>query len=353
MRGGEKMLESLLELFPDADIWTHVYRPAALSARLRRQRVFTSYINKLPFASKLYPFYLPLMPGALLSFDLQSYDLIISSEAGPAKGVVAAPDAHHICYCHSPMRYIWDRYHEYARASNAVMRFFMRRFAVPLRLWDVASANLVDRFITNSHYTARRIRRYYNRAADVVFGPADTEAYYGRARAPLDYYLCLGQVTYNKRVDIAIEACISLERKIIVAGAVSDKKLISRYRKSRFVRFAGRVSEEEIKELFSTARALLFPGVEDMGLVPVEAAAAGCPVIAYREGGACDTVKEGVTGLFFDRQDAAACAQAIERFEQNEAAFQDRAAFSEQTRLFSKAAFLERIKKIVEERRRI
>ena len=347
------MLESLLELFPDADIWTHVYRPLALSARLRRQRVFTSYINKLPFASKLYPLYLPLMPGALSSFDLQSYDLVISSEAGPAKGVVPAPDAYHICYCHSPMRYIWDRYHEYVRASNVIMRFFMRRLSARLRLWDVCSANLVDRFITNSHYTARRIRRYYNRAADVVFGPADTEAYYDLPRRPGDHYLCLGQVTYNKRVDIAIEACISLERKIIVAGAVSDKKLVFRYRKSRFVHFAGRVSEEAIKELFSTSRALLFPGVEDMGLVPIEAQAAGCPVIAYREGGACDTVKDGITGLFFNRQDAASCAQAIERFEQNEAAFQDRAAFTEHTQLFSKAAFLERVKKIAAERVRI
>jgi glycosyltransferase involved in cell wall biosynthesis len=353
MRGGEKMLEALLEIFPSADIYTHVYNPEAVSALIRSRRVFTSGINRLPFAKKLYQLYMPLMPGALMEFNLQRYELIISSESGPAKGVVPNPNAYHVCYCHSPMRYLWDMYHEYFRDSNPAVRFFMKRLIPSLRIWDICSANLVDRFITNSHYVARRIKRIYNREAGVVYGPAPIEKFLGVERKPADYYLFFGQVTGYKRADIAIEACVRSGRKLVVAGGGVKKKDIKKYAKTGLVRFAGRVSDEAAASLFAGARALLYPGIEDLGLVPVEANAAACPVIAFREGGVLDTVKENVTGLFFDEQTPEALIEAMDRFEKNEALFSDRSQFHTHVEQFSKAAFIGRVRKIIDERKRI
>jgi glycosyltransferase involved in cell wall biosynthesis len=301
MRGGEKMLEALLEMFPDADIYTHVYNPNLISKFINSKRIFTSRINNLPFATKLYQLYLPLMPTALMDFNLQDYDLVISSESGPTKGVVPSPNAYHICYCHSPMRYLWDMYHEYSRTANPLVRVFMKYFTPSLRIWDITSANLVDRFITNSHYVKKRIKRIYNREAEVVYGPASIEKFLDKERKPSDYYLFFGQITGYKRVDIAIEACIKSGRKLVVAGAGLKKRDIKKY-KSNLVHFTGKVSDEEAAVLFAEARALLYPGIEDLGLVPIEANAAGCPVIAYRDGGALETINENVTGVFFDEQ---------------------------------------------------
>jgi glycosyltransferase involved in cell wall biosynthesis len=347
MRGGEKMLEALLELYPEADIYTHVYNPKAVSALIKNKRVFTSRINRLPFAKKLYQFYMPLMPNALMDFNLQEYDLVISSEAGPAKGVVANPDAYHLCYCHSPMRYLWDMYHEYFRGTNPLVRFFMKRLIPSLRLWDITSANLVDRFVTNSNYVAKRIRRIYNRDAEVVYGPADIEQFISVERKPSDYYLFFGQLTGYKRADIAIEACIKSGRKLVVAGAGAKKKDINKYKKTGLVTFKGRVSDDEKAKLFSEAKALLFPGIEDLGLVPIEANAAGCPVIAYRCGGALDTVKETVTGIFFDEQTPDSLIKAMDQFEANQGQFNNRELFNAHVRQFSREAFKERIQRIV------
>jgi len=353
MRGGEKMLEALLEMFPQADIYTHIYNPQAVSSLIKSKRVYPSRINRLPFAKKLYQLYMPLMPDALMDFNLQRYDLVISSEAGPAKGVVANPNAYHLCYCHSPMRYLWDMYHEYFRGTNPLMRFFMKRLIPSLRLWDITSANLVDRFVTNSNYVAKRIRRIYNREAEVVYGPAPIEQYLTVERKPSDYYLFFGQLTGYKRVDIAIEACVKSGRKLVVAGAGAKKKDINRYKKTGLVTFKGRVSDDEAAALFAGARALLYPGIEDLGLVPIEANAAGCPVIAFREGGAADTVKENITGLFFDEQTPESLIAAMERFERDEVTFSRRKVFNEHVQQFSKAAFIDRMRKVLEERKRI
>jgi glycosyltransferase involved in cell wall biosynthesis len=293
------------------------------------------------------------MPNALNDFNLQDYDLVFSSEAGPAKGVVPNPDAYHICYCHSPMRYLWDMYHEYFRKSGFITRFFMKRLIPGLKLWDVASANLVDRFITNSHYVAKRIKRYYNRDAEVVYGPASIEKFLSVERKPEDFYLFFGQLTGYKRADIAIDACIASGRKLVVAGAGAGKKEISRYERTGLVSFKGRVSDEELKSLFAGARALIFPGIEDLGLVPIEANAAGCPVIAYRKGGVLDTVRENVTGLFFDEQSPASLIKALDRFEAEESRFNDREAFTRQVQQFSREAFKERIRRITAERKRV
>ncbi|MCL2066592.1 MAG: glycosyltransferase [Treponema sp.] len=353
MRGGEKMLEALLEIFPQADIYTHVYNPRAVSDAINRHKIICSRINRLPFAKKLYQLYMPFMPNALMDFDLQSYDLVISSESGPAKGVIPNPNAYHICYCHSPMRYIWDLYHEYLRGTKAPVRFFMKRLIPSLRIWDIASSNIVDRFITNSRFVAKRIERIYNRKAKVVYGPVDIGQFANIERKPTDYYLFLGQITGYKRADIAIEACIRSGRKLVVAGAGAKKNDIKKYEKSGLVTYKGRVTDDEIHKLYASAKALLFPGIEDFGLIPVEACASGCPVIAYRMGGAMDTVKENITGLFFDEQTPESLIQSLDFFEKNEAMFKDRHQFSSHVQQFSKASFIERIKRVIEERKRI
>ncbi|MDR1108254.1 MAG: glycosyltransferase [Spirochaetaceae bacterium] len=353
MRGGEKMLEALLELFPEADIYTHVYDPAGVSALINSHRIYTSSINKLPFARRLYQKYMPLMPHALMEFDLQKYDLVISSEAGPAKGVVPHPQAYHLCYCHSPMRYLWDMYHEYSQKSAPPVRFFMKRLVPSLRVWDVCSANLVDRFVTNSSYVAKRIRRCYNRDAEVVFGPVDIERYLAVPRAPEDFYLFFGQVVPYKRLDIALEACVNSGRRLVVAGSGVSARDRRRYEKSGLVTFTGRLADNEIPRYFSRARALLFPGIEDLGLVPIEANAAGCPVIAFGQGGVRDTVKENATGLFFNEQTAASLTAALDAFEAREAAFTGRRQFTDQVTQFSREAFIKRIERIIAERKRV
>ncbi|MDR1972061.1 MAG: glycosyltransferase [Treponema sp.] len=353
MRGGEKVLEALLELYPQADIYTHVYNPAAVSPIIRDRRVYCSYINTLPFAKKMYQFYMPLMPNALMDFNLQGYDLVISSESGPAKGVVPNPDAYHICYCHSPMRYLWDMYHEYFRNTSPLIKFFMRRLIPGLRLWDVSSANMVDRFIANSRYVAKRIARVYNRGAEIVYPPVSIERFLSVPRRTGDFYLFFGQLAGYKRADIAIEACIASGRRLLVAGSGIRKKELRRYRKTSLVKFLGKIDDEELVSLFSRARALLFPGIEDFGIVPVEANAAGCPVIAFRQGGALDTVKEGVTGIFFDEQNPAALIGAMDKFEEIELSFSGREAFSEHVRQFSRESFKKRITGIINERIRV
>ncbi|GHU78945.1 glycosyl transferase [Spirochaetia bacterium] len=353
MRGGEKVLEALLEMFPEADVYTHVYDPSAVSPLINSHKVYTSYIQKLPFAKKLYQKYMPFMPNALNGFNLQDYDLIISSESGPAKGVVPNPDAFHICYCHSPMRYLWDMYHEYFRGAGFITRFFMKRMIPGLRLWDIASANLADHFIANSRYVAQPIRRYYNREANIVFPPTAIEKYLSVERKPEDFYLFFGQLAAYKRADIAIEACIASGRKLVVAGSGTKKNAIKRYKKSGLISFSGRISDEEVGALFSKAKALLFPGIEDLGLVPIEANAAGCPVIAYRKGGVLDTVKENVTGIFFDEQTPLSLIQAMDTFETMEAQFSDRVPFTRHVQQFSKEEFKSRIVRIIAERKRV
>ena len=353
MRGGEKVIEALLEMFPQADIFTHVYNPKAFSAPIKDRRVFTSRINRLPLAKKFYQLYMPLMPKALMDFDLQNYDLVISSESGPAKGVVPNPSAFHICYCHSPMRYLWDMYHEYFKGTNTIVRFFMKRLIPELRNWDISSANLVDCFVTNSSYVAKRVKRYYNRESVIVHPPVNIEKFLTQKRNPKDYYLFFGQLTGYKRADLAINACIKSGRKLIVAGSGAKKKDIKKYEKTGFVTFKGKVSDNDACGLFAGARALLFPGIEDFGIIPVEANAAGCPVIAYRDGGVLDSIKEGVTGLFFDEQTTDSLIQAMEKFETCTEQFNDRIAFNEHVQKFSRNVFKEKITNIITERKRL
>ncbi|MBO5482582.1 MAG: glycosyltransferase [Spirochaetaceae bacterium] len=352
MRGGEKVLEELCKLFPQADIFTNVYDESKISDTIKSHKIFTTKINKWPMAKKLYQKYMPFMPKALMDLDLTGYDLVISSESGPAKGVVPSPNAFHLCYCHTPMRYLWDMYHEYFRKSNPIVKFFMKSMIPSLRLWDVMSSNLVDCFVANSHYVQARIKRYYNRDAKVIFPPCDIEKYGNNQRNPKDFYLFFGQLVGYKRADLAIEACIKSGRKLVVIGDGKSKEA-QKYANTGLITFTGRVSDEEVAKYLSEAKALIFPGIEDFGIIPVEANAAGCPVLAYKEGGAIDSIKENETGLFFEEQTAESIIECMNKFEQIESSFTNRDVFANHVKQFSKEEFINQISKTIEERKRM
>lgn len=319
MRGGEKVVEVLCDLYPHADIFTLVCDPSVISEKLKRHRITTSFLQKIGGA-RHYQKMLPLMPYALESFDLTGYDLIVSSESGPAKGIIPGPDAIHICYCHSPMRYIWDLYPQYRAAAGPITRALMSLAAPSLRQWDVSTSHRVDHFIANSAYVARRIERYYRRSAYVIHPPVNLARFTQQLVVqPGNYYLCAGQITPYKKIEIAVEACTRLRKRLVVIGSGVSSSL--RQLAGPTVQFLGAVDDITMTHHFAHCKALLFPGVEDFGIVPLEVMASGRPVIAYAKGGALETVIDGCTGLFFHEQTPEALVDAIERFEASENSF--------------------------------
>lgn len=347
MRGGEKVIEALLDLYPGADIFTHVVDPSAVSRKTLDAVSGTTFVGKLPFATRLYQMYLPFMPLALEQLDLRGYDLVISSESGPAKGVLTDPEALHICYCHSPMRYIWDMYHDYRSNAGWFKRLLMPMVAHYMRMWDVSSAQRVGHFVANSRFVAERIRTFYNRDAEVINPPVAVDDF-APSSVKGGYYLMVGELVGYKRADLAVEAFGSSGRPLKVVGGGECFEALSREAPAN-VEFLGKVDFSVLKRLYSEARALIFPGVEDFGIVPVEAIASGTPVIAFRKGGALETVVEGKTGLFFDQQTAESLNEAVERFESIEQAF-DSAILVNTARAFERQAFLEQFEALVKRR---
>lgn len=313
MRGGEKVLQSLAGMFPDAPIFTHAVDRAALAPDLQIRDIRTTFIQRLPQASRRYQQYLPLMPLALEELDLRGYDLVISSESGPAKGVIVGPGTAHICYCHSPMRYIWDMYHDYLDKSSFPVRLMMRPLCHYLRMWDQSSAVRVDQFVANSRYVAERVRKFYGRTSEVVAPPVQVEAF-TPADGKEDYYLFFGELVGYKRADLAVEAFRASGRKLVVAGKGEQFHALRKAAPPN-VTFTGTLSFSEVKYYLTKAKALVFPGVEDFGIIPVEAMASGTPVIAFRKGGALDSILEDRTGVFFDDQSVESLNSAIDRFE--------------------------------------
>ncbi|MDO9106969.1 MAG: glycosyltransferase [Methylovulum sp.] len=336
MRGGENVVEALCEMFPQAKIFTHVYVPEAVSQTIRNHKVHTTFIQTLPKAEKLYQNYLPLMPLALQQLDLRDFDLVISSESGPAKGVVVAPDARHICYCHSPMRYVWDMYPDYLASAGRFKRLLMPLLIHYLRMWDYFTAGGVDQFVANSHYVASRIQRYYRRDAMVIAPPVNTHEF-----KPVDdiedFYLMFGQLVSYKRPDLVVKAFKETGRKLVVIGE-GEMSASLKKQAGKNITFMGRQPFEVVREHLAKCKALVFPGLEDFGIVPIEAMASGRPVIAYGRGGVLDSVVDDQTGIFFHEQSVEALNEAIDRFERKFDKF-DSAKIAEHAGKFSKVRF--------------
>jgi glycosyltransferase involved in cell wall biosynthesis len=332
--GSEQVLLELLEMFPEAELFTSVYDPSPWPEQITARRVHSSFLNRIPGAARHYPKLLPLMSRAFRSFDLSGFDLVLSSSHAFAKNVHAPPGALHVCYCHTPMRYAWE---EGFLQGEAVGR--ARVLLPPLLAWlrrqDLAGARGPDVFVANSRHVANRIARYYGRVAEVVHPPVDVEHYLELERAPGDHYLAFGRVVPYKRVDLAVAACAELGRPLTVAGDGRARAGVQGAATGE-VEFLGKVSAGERDRLLSGARALLFPGEEDFGIVPVEAQAAGVPVIAYAVGGVLESVLDGETGVLFDEQTPASMAAAIARFERLEL---DPRRLRENARRFGRARF--------------
>ncbi len=315
MRGGERVLEALGEMFPEADIYTHAVAPERLSEKLKRHNIRTTFIGRLPRAKRWYQRYLPLMPLALEQLDLSAYDLVICSEAGPAKGVILRPGAIQIVYCHSPMRYVWDKYHFYRGRAGRLTRLIMPPIAHYLRMWDAVSAMRVDGFVANSNFVARRLQQAYRRTATVVYPPVDTDAFTpANVVKPGNFYLWCGELVAYKRPDIAIDAFNTLDLPLVVIGSGEELEQLKR-RAGSNISFLGKASFDVLRDHMARCRALIFPGEEDFGMVPVEVQASGRPVIALARGGALETVVPGLTGMVYEDDSAEGLIAAVLAFE--------------------------------------
>lgn len=316
MRGGELVLEALCQMFPQADIFTHIVDQKNLSPLLTQHKIYTSFISRLPFARNCYQSYLPLMPKALEALDLSAYDLVISSESGPSKGIIPSPHATHICYCHSPMRYIWDQYHIYKRKAGLLTRMVIPIFAPALRQWDTISAARVDSFIANSSHVKNRICKYWRRDACVIHPPVSVEEFTPITKSDVtDSYLWVGELVSYKRPDLMIKAFNTNGRPLVVIGGPDKARKALQKIAAPNIRFLGKVDRQVVKYHMARCKALIFPGEEDFGIVPVEVMASGRPVIALAKGGALETVKAGETGMFFHEPTVEALNQTISKFE--------------------------------------
>ena len=356
MRGGEKVLEALCEQYPDADILTLFHVPGSVSPTIERHRIITSRLQRLPLARTHYRRYLPLFPAAVEQFDLDRYDLVISVSTCAAKSVIAPGRARHICYCNSPMRYAWDQFDAYfgpERVGAFASRWLYSPMLKRLAQWDAATASRVGRFIANSGHVAGRIRRYYNREATIVYPPVDTIFYHPDSTPPGRHFLIVSALVPYKRIDVAIDACRRAGATLRIVGDGPERDRLERQANgsstalgTSHVEFVGRATDEEIRDEYRRALAVLLPGEEDFGIVPVEAQACGRPVVALARGGALETVIRGETGILFDGLTAPALAAALE---QVAAARFDTDRLRTHALRFSRERHVERMRGVIDE----
>lgn len=314
--GAEGVLLEMARLFPQAPVHTSLYKPDGLPPAFQALDVKPSFLQKLPRRLQRHRLLLPLMPLAFEAFDLDGYDLVLSSSHACAKGVLTSPETLHVAYLHTPIRYAWDMFHAYMRQSG--LNRWQQALALPLlhylRLWDQLNTQRIDHLLCNSRFVRQRIAKYYRRDATVIYPPVEIPATPPSDAPREDFYLVAGRHVPYKRVDLAIEAFTASGRQLVVAGEGPERARLQA-RAGRNIRFCGEVSRAELESLYARARGLIFAPLEDFGIVPVEAQAYGCPVLAYGRGGALETVVEGETGAFFNEQTVTALETGLRRFE--------------------------------------
>lgn len=317
--GAEMVLWNFHEIFQDAPIYTLIYDNKSSAGRLFAGcDVRSTFLQKLPFVSKMYRNLLTLMPLAWEQLDMTEYDFILSSCSSCCKGIITRPDAVHVCYCHTPTRYIWDLYYEYYKNAGFMKKLVMPSMINRMRVWDRLAADRVDYFIANSEFTRQRIKKYYKRDSQIIYacGWNNVPDNVVIVDTPNDYYLIVSRLVRYKRIDIAIEACNRLKKRLVIIGSGEEENSLKNI-SSSFIEFKGRLSNEELYNYYTHAKALIFPGTEDFGSVPLEAQSGGCPVIAYGRGGALETIVDGRTGKFFCEQTTDSLVQCILDYEKN------------------------------------
>ena len=365
MRGGEKVLEVFCELFPDAHLYTLLHNKGSLCHTIERMDIRTSFIQKLPFIRGKYRNLLPIFPAAIERFDLRGYDLVLSSSHCVAKGVITGSNTLHVCYCFTPMRYIWDMYDQYfaGERSDTITRFSISFVLNYLRKWDIASSKRVNKFVAISKYIADRIKRNYGRESDIIFPPVDC-SYFKPVSANGDFYLMVSPLSPNKRVDIGINAFNKLGLPLKVIGSGQEEKKL-RKMANKNVELMGWQSDETVRNHYTACKALIFPGVDDFGIVPLEAQACGKPIIAYGKGGALETIvplntdkldvkgengqSRNATGLFFYEQTPESLAQAVKKFEDVKGSFNCR-VIRKNAESFDRAIFKDNIRNYIEQK---
>ncbi len=312
--GAEDVLENLVDMYPERPLYTSLYWREKMPAHWRNWDIRTSFIDRLPFAHKRQQLYFPLYPLAFEQFDFRSYDLVISNKSGFCHGIITGPETTHICYCLTPTRYVW-RYHQYAEQENLgrLARFLLPPFLTYLRQWDQLAANRVDYFIAISQEVRRRIAKVYGRESVIIYPPVDTARFTPANRLD-DYYVIVGRLVPYRRIDLLIEAFNKMGRRLLIAGRGRDRERLEALA-GPTVEFLGYVPDADLPDLLARAQAFMFPGEEDFGIAPIQAMAAGRPVIAYAAGGALDTVIPGETGVLFTEQTVSAIISAVEAFD--------------------------------------
>lgn len=340
------MILAISDMFPHAPIYTSIYDKKYLP-EFRNREVITSFIQKLPLSSKKHALYLPLMPYAFEQFDLSKFDIVISSCHSCAKGIITKPKTLHICYCHSPMRYVWDSCHEYIDQYGipAPLKGMAKAKLHEMRMWDRLAAERVDAFIANSKHVQKRISKYYRKDSTVIYPPVDTQKFELSKREG-QYFLAVGRLTTYKRFDLLVETFNDLKLPLIVVGTGKDEKKL-RKMAGRFTTFLGNIPDDELNEVYQKAMALVFPQTEDLGITPLEAMSCGRPVIAFADGGALETVIPGKTGLFFQAQTRDSLKKSILEFG---ALKWDREEIRKHAQRFSREVFEHNLREFMEDR---